>query len=592
MTGRMGAGVVAGLGASLVIALASAAALSWASPRPPEAVGYRAYLASDPLPVTLAVTGADPDGAGPITATESQSGFLVAVSGIPDQMVAGIVISEVDALGTTETAQLVRSMSASLDATGQVSRGFTISAVDPTGLLRIAEAGSSGPTLTYSPPLVELPPEVSPGTTWTSAGTVSGIATYEHDGVVETSAQSDCIDVVTATRFVIEGVDPFVSNRRTTWCRGRGATTSVDTDSGRTVVTVDAPTATDLPDLAMSTPDVWTTATLPFLAPAVQFSVVPAGDGLVLVNSSTEDIVAIPTSVPRPDPESAAEPGPVTLPVTWIQHPGGDILGVTSDGQDLYLTTSRRSIQSFDRAGGVRWIASTPDVAAGAPAIVGDVVVVTTLDGAARAFDRETGAERWSRSMSDAVVTGPVTDGSVAVVADVGGRVSAFDASGDEVWRTSTAAVTAPLSMLPDGSVLVADDSGTVHLVATDGSTAWTTYLAGIVRDPAVLDQGTIVIPTTSGVVGLDATDGSEAWLLADWNAATVWPATLVTQGTLLTMADRLARVSPDGLATTLAEDLAESDDEPADGLQVLDVAGTPVLVTDAGSLLPWPERP
>ena len=587
MTSRRTAGGVAvGLGASLAVAAVAIGTFAWATPRAEAPMGFRAYLETTEAPLSIAVTPPELATAGPITATSALAGFLKGLAGIPNRAIAASVAAEADALGGSESVQILRSMSASVNDDGTTGSLFSVRFVSDTGLHKAAEMSSSGLAFWYSPPVTELPADVTPGSTWSGSGSVNGIADYESVGRIETSGTPDCIVAATTMQLIIEGSDPIVYDVRTTWCKGQGSTTSTDVTSGRVVSVVPAPGPQDLPDAQPAATSAYPDPlALPFLSPSVLLPAQVIGDMLVTVNSATEDIVAVPlTASPSEDAAAGDEPA-TTLPIGWMQHPGGNILGAVGDGQALFVTTTERSVISFDRAGGLRWSAGTPDVSAGAPVVAGDVVVMATLDGSVIAFDRATGERMWTRTMSDAVVSDPVVAGGYVIIADIAGRVTAFDTDGETAWRAEVGPVTRPISSLPDGSVLVGDDAGSVHRLAVDGALLWSGNLAGSVEGPARVTGGVIVLPTTSGLQGLALDTGVDRWIEEAWADAQAWSH---SSGVAVTRGDQIAQVSSDGLVSSQTS-LVEPDGEPATEVQVVDFSGRASLLTSRGALLPWP---
>lgn len=585
---RTGAGVLVGVGASLVVTAGAIGAFAWVAPHEAAPTGFRAYLGAGLGPQVLDVTPADLAMGGPITSSSSQSGFLSSISGIPSQTVAATVLSAADSLGITDTAHVLRAMSSSVTDEGPISSNFYVALVDDAGLLKVAEMGSGGFTLWYSPPAVELPADVSVGSTWVGEGSVNDIARYEIEGSIEHGDTDDCIVALTTTALIIEGADPIETKLRSTWCLGKGSTKSVNVDTGRAVEVLTQIPVERLADVSPpSTPTYTAPTSLPFLSPTVLLKADVAGDVLVMTNSSSEDVVAITLTPPPVDPDDpdTAPPDLSVLRVAWMQHPGGEILGLTGDGQNSYLTSTTRAVMSFDRAGGLRWNSTTPDVSGGSPAVFGDLVVVATLDGSVFAFDRGTGAEKWSRTMSDAVVSDPVVSGSNVVVADIAGQISAFNASGETVWTAGAAAVTRPLTAFSDGSVLVGDDGGTLSLVAANGSEVWSSSLAGEIVGSARVTSGVVVVPTKAGLQGFDLVDGRERWRKEAWANAQVWT---IGDGVAVTQGDRLASLSADGTLTP-EQTVVEPDGDSVTDMQVVEIAGLFSVLTSGGGLLPWP---
>ena len=575
---RIWRGVIAGFGGSVAVALLAAAAFAAAAPREDVPTGFRAYLDAADVPVLLATTPAAEAGGGLITATTATSGYLKGVSGIPSDVLVGAVASAADGLAGAGQIEVIRSMSASIRDDGSTASTFGASLVNDDGVFTVAQITSSGVALWYSPPLLELPAELAVGATWSATGLVNQIADYEYSGRIEESDEPDCIVTATTTRITLEGSDPILSRLRNTWCIGRGSTFSVDVDSGRAVSVTDSSVPNPTDASPPRTPLYREPLALPFLSPDVVQRALLVGDDLVVVNSSTQDVIAVPLSPPVIEMGERAS----TLSIAWMQHPGGAVLGAASDGQNLYLTSASRRVTSLNRAGGLRWSVTTSDVASGSPVLLDRVVVFATLDGSVVALDRATGRVRWTQTMSDAVVVSPVALGNIVVVADIAGRVVALDGEGAQAWAASAAAVTSPMSAIND-AVLVGDTAGDAYLFSHDGAQIWSVGIAGPISGTAEVAGGVIVVPTKNGLQGLDLGTGESRWFTAEWPFASV---AVVDDAVWATQRDRVATFDPGGLVSVVATGLVEPDGDPVRATQI--VPG-PYLITSHGALLPWP---
>jgi outer membrane protein assembly factor BamB len=223
----------------------------------------------------------------------------------------------------------------------------------------------------------------------------------------------------------------------------------------------------------------------------------------------------------------------------------------------------------------VRWRVMTTSPVRGAPAVAGDVVLTTTVDGLVVASDLATGAERWRYQLAPSAThkaratfsgativdgiayvgnqqelaaldvrsgrplwtTVPVPDGantqSAAAPLVIGdlvlgtferdhGGVIAFDRqTGARRWALVGETVAIKASPVSDGKhVFVVDGKDEVLAPALDGTIAWRTKLdaAGFEWGNATIGapvyaRGVLVVPTLySDLVALDAATGDVMW--------------------------------------------------------------------------------
>lgn len=555
-------------GVTVVLTILGFAALSAAVPRPPERVGYLAYLNADAGPEIVRVT---PDeGTGPITASSAESGLLGALSGIPSVTLTAAIAELAAPYG--DGISVLRSMNASASTDGARSAGLTVYFMSDEGLLKAGERGSSGVDLWFDPPVVELPADLTPGVTWVGEGDVSGVATYSVEGTVEADTDPECIRTVVATTLAIDGDVLDSTTVANTWCLGRGSVRAENLTTDTRFAVSDDPTA---PPLTRSPQPIapQSLGALPFLAPRVLLPPALVGDALMMVNSASEDLLAAGTV-----PDDAG-----TLPVAWLQHPGGDILGLAGDGDSVYVTSTRRMVTAFDRAGRLRWFAPTADVSAGAPVVAGDTVVVALLDGSVVGLSAMDGRVRWQWRSGDSIATSPVHAGDLVVVADIAGEVTALTPDGAVAWSASSGPLPDPVSALVDGSILVADRDGLLTHIDAVGSVAWTATSTESMTSTAQSIGSVVAVPTSQGLVGRSAADGTVVWVSPDWpNAALA----RVEGNVIVTSGSRVGVVDEAGSVSMVAE-VSEPDGTPAEVLRVVDISGVPVVVTLNGTMLP-----
>lgn len=555
-------------GAVVVISALGFVALTAAVPKPAERVGYLAYLNADVQPQVVRV--APDEGTGPITVSSAESGPLGALSGIPSVTLTAAIAELAVPYG--DDISVLRSMNASAGTDGTQSAGLTVYFISDEGLLKAGERGSSGVDLWFDPPIVELPADLSPGATWVGEGEVSGVATYKVEGTVEDDTDPECIRTVVATTLAIDGDILDSSTVANTWCLGRGSVRAENLTTGTTFALSDDLTALPLrPSPGAVAPQ--SLGALPLLSPRVLLPPSLVGDALIMVNSASEDLLSVSTV---PDEDGV-------LAVPWLQHPGGDILGLAGDAESIYVTTTGRVVTGFDRAGRLRWSTATPDVSAGGLVVVGDTVAVALLDGSVVGLSATDGQVRWEWRSGDSIATAPVRTRELIVVADIAGEVTALTADGVIAWSASSGPLPEPVSALADGSVLVADRDGLLTHIDADGLVTWTSTSPESMTSTAESVGSVLAIPTGQGLVGRSTVDGSVVWTASDWPNATV---ARVGDSVLVTSGSRVGVVDADGTVSTIAE-VSEPDGVPAEELRVVEIAGVPVVVTLNGTVMP-----
>lgn len=558
---------LAGVAVAAVL-LASAGAFALAGPRADAVSGYRAYLDPEGAIVVLAADPAPPGG--PITVSEARAGLARTLAGIPSASAAGAIA---ELLASAPDPELLRVVSSGVGGDGAIVSSYSAYLLAPTGMQLLAER-VGGTDLWYDPPMTVLPESTEPGTTWSEAGTVSGVATYTMEGRLEEGTRDGCIRTLTRSVLALDGEEVRSLGQDTEWCLGQGSVSAVDLDNGLRV-TVPDPPVTAPPLSAVPPPPAPTeTGGLPLVAVSVRIAPAVTGGGIVLANATSGDVLlAAPPVVEG------------TVPVSWIQHPGGEVLGLTADEAGPVVGTTRREIVALDRAGRWSWTARVPEAAAGDPVIIGSVVVVALLDGTIVGLDRASGARTWTARMSDAVRAGPVRAGDRVVVADIAGEVAAFSEAGRREWTADTGPVLTALTPAADGSVAVADRDGRLTLVDGDGGTRWSAPLTGRALGSGAVAGSVIVVPSASGLQAHRRDDGELAWALPVAGEAAVW-STPVGDDVLVTTTGLVRRVSAAGEPITDAV-VNDRDGAPADGLQVVWLGDVPTAVAANGAFLP-----
>ena len=222
-----------------------------------------------------------------------------------------------------------------------------------------------------------------------------------------------------------------------------------------------------------------------------------------------------------------------------------------ADGK-LYLISTDGKLEALDAATGkTLWKQSTrvgdgiwpfrhkkpgPDARyAGGPTVLGNLLVVGTLDGHVYAMDAATGKQLWSAEVDDEVISPPAIDAGVVYVRTNSGNVYAFDSnSGERKWAYDQGNVSL-LSLRGNGPLLAAhgvvmfgsDDGNVISLRSDTGAIQWKLPITkGLGRtdiqklndaDDTLQLDGNILYATAyhGELTAVDATQGQLAWTRA-----------------------------------------------------------------------------
>ncbi len=571
----------------LVLVVALASAFLWAS-RPVDVTGsFEEFVTVPDTPFT-AVSEPATSTLPPYTIASLKGPAGVIALSLPSAAVGGRVLDAVAAAGLDPlTAQVVRTTQTAVDADGVMTPYITISLIDESGYFDVLGMSTDGNALWYSPPILQVPSDLSTGSTWESEGLTVDVAPFTLTGSVKGPAtvaddvdgydgRAGCVDLRTSLDQEIPGAEGYSVERLTTWCPGLGAIASTSLLDD-VVTRLADPADIAWPEMAaLSAPvprDPGTVLPLPIMGAAVSRAPLSVPGALVALNSSTDDVVQFTAAAPPEPPQEDASR------VLWLQHPGGAVLALAVGGDRILVTTSLRQLQSYDLAGRLRWSVPLPDVASGEPVVLGDTVAVALLDGTVRGFSLDSGAMRWTSRLSDVVLSGPVVAGDLIVVADTAGYVLAVEEDGTEAWSTSLEPVEDPLSAFDDGSVLIAQTSGDITLLDSSGDPRWSIAPPdGGVTGPGVRWGDVIALPTDGGLRGVAAVDGDLRWTLGDIVDAQVTSSGLVAAG------DRVVSVTPDGVPTEVVQ-VREADGSAPSRLFLATLGTEWVAVSQSGAM-------
>jgi outer membrane protein assembly factor BamB len=163
-----------------------------------------------------------------------------------------------------------------------------------------------------------------------------------------------------------------------------------------------------------------------------------------------------------------------------------------------------------------RWAFKTKDMIAGAPAIVGDVIYVASMDRFLYAIDATTGKEIWKQKLGMMKGSPLVHEGKVSV-GNIDGKVYCRDAkTGDAVWLfdNESGEIASGLN-IHNGNVLVAAQGMPVTCLNAKGEKAWTFEIdGGSNGTPTVAGDVCFASGCDSHFHAIDAKTGAGLWKL------------------------------------------------------------------------------
>lgn len=399
---------------------------------------------------------------------------------------------------------------------GSVSRSDVLLSVTDAGLLgHVTDDQRS--FLAFRPGVIELPPQVRAGDTWTSTGTAySGRditferqSSYRYEASAAAAAQPELQGkgCLTVTGTLTLGTTPFPSV--TTWCPGRGIV--AETGSQASSAAIDAYPA-------------WADPRAQVTTSTRQATVSPTGAVL-----STPDVATLPVTItPGGPPSFGSSGGAVAIRGSgdlvgftldqnaiqrrWRAAPGGLVTSLGAFGQVTVACTTARQLVAYDGDGRWLWTTDLPDVTR-EPLVQLDetTMVAAFMDGRVAAYDLRSGTLRWERQVdADLPVAPAVADGRV-VVATSQGELSALDPRGEPLWSRT----------LPDridrlataGGLVFASGNTSSRIYAWDAATGaplWD-WIERETRHQLLPFAGRLVVVADGSTYALDSA-GREAW--------------------------------------------------------------------------------
>jgi len=148
----------------------------------------------------------------------------------------------------------------------------------------------------------------------------------------------------------------------------------------------------------------------------------------------------------------------------------------------------------------IRWETDLPGVALGAPAIVGDLIIVSTDGGEIVALDTHSGEPFWSRPIGSPSDSAPAVAGGLVYLGTRDHRVLALDQfTGELRWQRDLGNIVLGSPIVSNGTLYIGSTNGKLEaLDAATGEPRWSADATGWVVSHPVTD-GSVVAAASLG---------------------------------------------------------------------------------------------
>ncbi len=148
----------------------------------------------------------------------------------------------------------------------------------------------------------------------------------------------------------------------------------------------------------------------------------------------------------------------------------------------------------------IRWEVDLPGVALGTPAIVGDLVFVSTDGGEIVALEASSGVTRWTHNIGSPSDSAPAVAGDLVYLGARNHRLLALDRNNGELrWESNLGNIVLGSPIVSDGTLYIGSTNGDLEaLDAATGEPRWSADANGwVVAHPAT--DGMVVAATSLG---------------------------------------------------------------------------------------------
>lgn len=320
----------------------------------------------------------------------------------------------------------------------------------------------------YSPPVVELPADVAPGSEWSGAGSANDILNYASAFRAAASEEEDCLDVSGELRLSSnQGQPGRTITLERTWCKGRGLVASTETFADLATRTVQTPStqprtpSTVGTPLRWTAPEQWTEHPLETISIDPTFGEAPmSSTPKALTPIRTESGLVVRATDSLNDLVATTPKTPTAWVSAWRSHVPGTILTLRAFGNIILVTTSERRVVAYSDLGVRLWERTLDEIGPVPPIRVSDTeVVLVDLAGVVQRIEIGTGRQVWGHRLGVDVNVVPAAGAGIVVVMDRGGTVTALDGgTGEPRWTTELLGKAA--GFVGDTLVVLQDQTG------------------------------------------------------------------------------------------------------------------------------------
>lgn len=169
----------------------------------------------------------------------------------------------------------------------------------------------------------------------------------------------------------------------------------------------------------------------------------------------------------------------------------------------VYLTTGDGRLVALDRSTGQpAWEYRTGLVSSSTPVVAGDLIIAAFTPGLLVALDRITGAKRWEVDIDQPIFSSPIVAEGTLYFGAGDWKLHALDAAtGEELWTFVTKDwIVSPVAYA-DGTVVVASQDSNVYVVDADSGRQLLMYSTGYQRfgGGPTIDGDTVYISSARG---------------------------------------------------------------------------------------------
>ncbi|MGV8050388.1 MAG: PQQ-binding-like beta-propeller repeat protein [Anaerolineaceae bacterium] len=245
---------------------------------------------------------------------------------------------------------------------------------------------------------------------------------------------------------------------------------------------------------------------------------------------------------------------------TFAEAKGWYQAKASSDGSQIVVPNSDRNVYSLNLDGSLKWKYSSEYGFLAEPIIVGDVVIISSMDHFIVALNKDTGEVIWKTELAGSLIAAPYYDaesnrlyvGSLGdefvaldsksgevqwtfnadeklssiwstpiliednlILTDEAGKIFSLDPnSGEVLWQMETGSDMLAGPVAIDGGFLIISQDGNLRAYDLEQNPLWTRAIAGTVYTTPVISGDTIVVAVTKGDILLQGFDqrGNQIW--------------------------------------------------------------------------------